>query len=138
MQERLSIVLPTFNERESIVPLLKALLALDQPDELEVLIVDDDSTDGTHELVKSFAQKDSRIRLIRRVGRAGLASAIKEGFLNATGNFAVVMDADGQHRPEDVVIAVRKLKEENLDLVAGSRFLNEAQIQGLSRRRTSG
>ncbi|WP_320668357.1 glycosyltransferase family 2 protein [Prochlorococcus sp. MIT 1307] len=138
MQERLSIVLPTFNERENIRPLLQSLLSLDQSDELEVLIVDDDSTDGTHSLVKNFAQRDSRIRLIRRVGRAGLASAIKEGLLNATGDFAVVMDADGQHRPEDVLKAVRKLKDENLDLVAGSRFLDQAKIRGLSQRRTGG
>ena len=137
-QERLSVVLPTYNERENISPLLKELLSLDQPYELEVLIVDDDSTDGTVELVKSLAKYDFRIRLIRRVGRSGLASAIKEGLLNATGDIAAVLDADGQHRPQDVFRAVKKLKEDNFDLVAGSRFLNNATIKGLSLRRKGG
>ncbi len=138
MQERLSVVLPTYNERENIPLLLKVLLSVDQPYELEVLIVDDDSTDGTDELVRSWAKSDSRIRLIRRVGRSGLASAIKEGLLNATGDIAAVFDSDGQHRPQDVFDAVRKLKEDNLDLVAGSRFLTEAKIKGLSSRREGG
>ena len=54
MKERLSVILPTYNERENIPPLLKELLSLDQPYELEVLIVDDDSKDGTDELVITF------------------------------------------------------------------------------------
>ena len=93
-----------------------------------VLIVDDDSSDGTVELVKGLAQGDSRIRLIHRVGRSGLASAIKEGLLSSTGEIAVVMDADGQHRPKDVAIAVKKLIKDKLDLVVGSRFLDNAEI----------
>ena len=101
MQERLSVVLPTYNERENIPLLLKELLSLDQPYELEVLIVDDYSNDGT-------------------------------------GDIAAIFDSDGQHQPHDVFKAVKKLKEDNLDLVAGSRFLSDANIQGLSPRRKSG
>ena len=138
MQERLSVVLPTYNERENISLLLHELLSLDQPYELEVLVIDDDSTDGTDELVRSLAKRDFRIRLIRRVGRSGLASAIKEGVLNATGDVAVVMDSDGQHRPQDMISAVNKLKLDQYDLVAGSRFLNDAKIEGLSLRRIGG
>ena len=69
---------------------------------LFTLIVDDISSDGTSDLVKSLAKKDSRIRLIRRVGRFGLSSAIKEGLLAATNDIAIVMDADHQHplRPQ--------------------------------------
>ncbi len=138
MQERLSVVLPTYNERENIPLLLKELFSLDQPYELEVLIVDDDSTDGTDQLVKSLAQSDFRIRLIRRVGRSGLASAIKEGLLNATGDIAAVLDSDGQHRPKDVFNAVKKLIEDDYDLVVGSRFMDKAKIKGLSLRRKGG
>ncbi len=135
---RLSVILPTYNERENIVPLLKQLLALDGLYQIELVVVDDDSTDGTAELVKEFALRDHRIRLIRRIGRSGLASAIKEGLLDATGNLAVVMDSDGQHEPIAITNAAKKLKESKLDLVAGSRFLGGAQIRGLSPRRTDG
>ena len=138
MKETLSIVLPTFNEKENIPLLLDELFSNFDSYQLEVLIVDDDSTDGTAELVKGFAQKDSRIRLIRRLGRSGLASAIKEGLLYATNNVAVVMDGDGQHRPSDVLNAVRELKSNNFDLVVGSRFSLNSEIQGLSQRRTDG
>ena len=105
---------------------------------IHILIVDDDSTDGTSDLVKELAQRDQRIRLIRRVGRSGLASAIKEGLLNATEDIAAIMDSDGQHEPEDVIKAAEELKNKNLDLVAGSRFLAGSQIRGLSYRRTEG
>ena len=138
MQERLSVVLPTYNERENIELLLKKLLAIGKEYELEILIVDDDSTDGTPELIKEFAQTDQRIRLIRRLGRSGLSSAIKEGLLDSIYDVAIVMDSDGQHEPEDVIKAFKYLKEHQLDIVAGSRFLSEAKIRGLSQRRTGG
>ncbi len=137
-KELLSIVLPTFNERQNILPLITKLLTLDQPYELELLVIDDNSDDGTHYLVKEVAAQDPRVRLIRRVGRSGLASAITEGLLNATGDIAAVMDTDGQHEANTVIETVNKLTNRNLDLVAGSRFYNGSEILGLSRRRTSG
>ncbi len=135
---RLSIVLPTYNERGNIEPLLAQLLPLGRRFSLEILVVDDDSADGTAELVRQLAHREPAIRLIRRVGRAGLASAIKEGLLDATGDLAVVMDSDGQHEPASVLRAVDTLLERELDLVVGSRFHAEAQIRGLSSRRETG
>ncbi len=137
-REHLSVILPTYNERDNILPLLKELLALAQPYELELLVVDDDSSDGTTELVRELAHHDSRVRLIRRLGRYGLASAIKEGLLAATGDLAAVMDSDGQHEPAAIIEAVDKLRQNQLDLVAGSRFMSGAVIKGLSQRRTGG
>ncbi len=134
----LSIVLPTYNERENIQIVLNKIFQLASDYSLEILIVDDNSTDGTSEIVKSLAKKDSRIRLIRRVGRSGLSSAIKEGLLNATSDIAVVMDADGQHQPVDVFFAVKELIQSKADLVVGSRFLDQARIRGLSERRAIG
>jgi dolichol-phosphate mannosyltransferase len=135
---RLSIVLPTYNERGNIEPLLAQLLQLEQLFKLEILVVDDDSADGTAELVRQLAHDQPAIRLIRRVGRAGLASAIKEGLLDATGDVALVMDSDGQHEPSSVLRAVQALQEGDLDLVIGSRFHPEAEIRGLSGRRERG
>ena len=96
---RVSIVLPTYNERGNIGSLLEQLLPLKARFELEILVVDDDSADGTADLVRQLAHGEPCLRLIRRVGRAGLASAIKEGLLDATGDLVVVMDSDGQHQP---------------------------------------
>ncbi len=137
-KKHLSVVLPTFNERDNIGPLLEKLNNLYTAYDVEVIVVDDDSTDGTAKAVKAIAHKDSRVRLIRRLGRSGLASAIKEGLLAATGDLAAVMDSDGQHEPEAVFKALELLQEQKLDLVAGSRFLQESEIHGLSHRRTGG
>ena len=100
---RLSIVLPTFNERFNVAPMAIALLPLRSALRLEILFVDDDSADGTADEVRSLAHENLEVRLVRRVGRAGLSSAIKEGILNATGDFVAVMDCDGQHEPEAVL-----------------------------------
>ena len=138
MNPRLSIVLPTYNERGNIEPLLQQLLPLQEHYNLEILVVDDDSADGTAELVRQLAHVEPRLRLIRRVGRSGLASAIKEGLLDATGDVALVMDSDGQHEPTAVRQAIDSLLAGPLDLVIGSRFHPQAQIHGLSGRRETG
>ncbi|MFM7314538.1 MAG: glycosyltransferase, partial [Cyanobium sp.] len=78
---RLSIVLPTYNERANIGPLVQSLLALEADYELEILCVDDDSADGTAAEVVALSRQHRCLRLIRRVGRTGLSSAIKEGIL---------------------------------------------------------
>lgn len=135
---RVSIVLPTYNERGNIEPLLAELLSLKSRFDLEILVVDDDSADGTAELVRQLAHNEPCLRLIRRVGRSGLASAIKEGLLDATGDLAVVMDSDGQHQPSSVLEALTTLQQGHFDLVIGSRFHAQAQIQGLSGRRETG
>jgi dolichol-phosphate mannosyltransferase len=131
-------VLPSFNERGTIEFMIQQLLALRQLFLLEILVVDDDSPDGTAELVRQLARQEPCLRLIRRVGRSGLASAIKEGLLNATGDVALVMDSDGQHEPAAVQRTVTTLLQGNWDLVVGSRFHPEAEIHGLSNRRETG
>ncbi len=131
-------MLPTYNERGNIEPLLKKLLSLQQSYNLEILVVDDDSADGTAELIRQLCGDEPRLHLIRRVGRSGLASAIKEGLLNATGEIVIVMDSDGQHDPTSVQRAIDTLIQADLDLVIGSRFHPDAKILGLSGRRESG
>ena len=132
---RLSVVLPTFNERDNVGPIVDELLPLQSCFGLEILFVDDDSADGTAERVRQLAHDHPAVRLIRRVGRAGLSSAIKEGILDATGDLVVVMDCDGQHEPATVSTAVEALQASGADLVIGSRFHPEARIHGLSEQR---
>ena len=132
---RLSVVLPTYNERDNVAPIVAELLPLQRLCDLEILFVDDDSADGTAEVVRELAHRHPPVRLIRRVGRAGLSSAIKEGILDATGDLVVVMDCDGQHEPATIAAAVETLHRTGVDLVVGSRFHPEARIHGLSERR---
>lgn len=134
----LTVILPTYNERRNVLPLITRILNLNHPYELEIIIVDDDSKDGTASAIREIAKNDSRVRLISRLGRSGLASAMKEGLLNAREDIAGIMDADGQHQPEDLIKAVNKLNALGLDIVSGSRFLEGSQIKGLSNRRVEG
>ena len=134
----ISIVLPTYNESQNIVPLIKKLLELSDLYELELIVVDDNSHDGTTTLVREISQKDKRIRLLYRIDRSGLSSAIKEGILNATGQIIAVMDSDGQHEPNAIIEAVKELNINRLDLVIGSRFLKNSKLKGLSSSRKKG
>lgn len=138
MKKLISIVLPTFNEKENIQPIVAELLELNSEYDLEILVVDDDSPDGTAEAVRKLAKKYKNIRLIRRVGRNGLASAIKEGILDATGDIVISMDCDGQHEPQTVAEAIKHLIQEDLELVMGSRFHTDAIINGLTSNREKG
>ena len=131
----ISIVIPTFNEQKNISRIIKQLLKLDITYEMEIIIVDDNSIDGTSDLVRQFAQIDRRIRLISRMGRSGLSSAIKEGCLCASGEIIAVMDADGQHDPLYIKQALEETKIKEVDILVGSRFIKGSKIRGLSKRR---
>ena len=138
LKEKVSIIIPTYNEKENILKLIHSLLSLSNIYDIEILIVDDDSKDGTTEAVRLVAQQDRQIRLIHRLDRKGLSSAIKEGLINATGDILIVMDGDGQHQVEDIPAALSKIIGNDLDVVIGSRFMKDSAIYGLSKRRKKG
>ncbi len=138
MKINLSVILPTFNERNNILILLDELLKLSGSYEIELIVVDDNSSDGTSSLVREIAKKNRRIRLINRLGRAGLSSAIKEGCLCATGEVLAIMDTDGQHEVRSIENGIKKLIKDKLDFVTGSRFLEKSAIKGLSDIRKGG
>ncbi|HEY1313592.1 MAG TPA: glycosyltransferase, partial [Steroidobacteraceae bacterium] len=93
----LSIIVPTFNERENIAELIGRLVLCMGSRSWEVVFVDDDSPDGTAHVVREHATEDSRVRCVQRIGRRGLSSACIEGMLATTAPFIAVMDADLQH-----------------------------------------
>ncbi len=93
----LSLILPTYNESESLPVLLPKLAAALKGLEFEVIVVDDDSPDRTWEVAQKLSAGMPQLRVIRRVGRRGLSSAVIEGFLSARGSVLAVADADGQH-----------------------------------------
>ena len=135
---RLSIVVPTFNESANIKNLIVELIKLEKYYSIEIIVVDDNSEDNTAEIVKNISKIKPQVRILSRLGRSGLASAIKEGLINSTGEIAVVMDADGQHEPSSIVEGVNLLNSEKLDLVLGSRFHKKSSIRGLSNKREKG
>ena len=134
----ISIILPTLNEVDNISSIIKKIINLSGNFLIEIIVVDDASTDGTTSLVKKFSQEDNRIRLINRYGRNGLSSAIKEGTLSASGDVIAVMDTDGQHEVQSLYEAIEELLIKDKDLIIGSRFLNNSLIRGLSDKRKKG
>ncbi|MDE0648570.1 MAG: glycosyltransferase [Cyanobacteria bacterium MAG IRC4_bin_6] len=124
-QRDLTVVLATYNEVEAVGPMVRQLLSqLDGEGGLlrEVIVVDDDSPDGTADVVRQLGRQDPRIHLLLRCDRSGLASAIRDGLLSASGELAAVMDADGQHDPAVIHTAVTLLEQQEFDLVVASRF----------------
>ena len=134
----ISVIIPTFNESKNISEIIEQLLALDISYDIEIVIVDDNSSDGTSNIVRKLARVDNRIRLISRIGRSGLSSAIKEGCLCASGELIAVMDADGQHEPSYIIKAIKCIETSKADIVVGSRFKKGSRIRGLSKSRERG
>lgn len=114
----LSIVLPTYNERENILGLIDEILEV-MP-ETEVIVVDDDSPDRSWQVVQTRGAKDPRVRCLHRVGRRGLPSAIAEGIAGARGAAIAWMDADGSMPPHLLPELCSALKE--ADIALASRY----------------
>ena len=134
----ISIVIPTFNEVDNIIPLLKNLVELVNDFEYEIIVIDDDSPDGTSNEVNKYMKINKKIKLITRIGRSGLSSAIKEGLIFAQGKYLLVLDGDGQHHPSFVLEMLEEIKQNKSDIVIGSRFLNSSKLEGLSNKRSLG
>lgn len=129
----LTVIAPTFNERDNVRPLVERLHAALAGVRWEAIFVDDDSPDGTAEAVKAIAAHDGRIRCLRRVGRRGLAGAVIEGALASAAPFVAVIDADLQHDETLLPRMLAALRAGETDLVIGSRYLDAEGLQeGLS------
>ena len=121
----LSIVVPCYNERDGIPQLLERLeetrRALGQDDELELIIVDDGSTDGTAERIETACRGRFNARVIRHERNRGLGAAMRTGFAHASGELIATTDSDCTYDPRDLVPMVRRL-EQGADLVVGSAY----------------
>ncbi len=131
MPPELSIIVPCYNERANVRPLLARLDAALRGIAWEAVFVDDDSPDGTAAEVRVVAAADPRVRCIRRIGRRGLSSAVVEGALSSSAAFVAVIDGDLQHdetRLPDLLAAVRA----GADIAVGSRHVPGGDAAGLS------
>ncbi len=121
---KLSVIVPTYNEKENLEPLVDALLAL--PVSVQVIVVDDNSPDGTGEIGERLASENpGRIRVVHREGKLGLGTAYIAGMYAALedgSDLIMTMDADFSHPPRSIPAMVDKI-EEGYDLVIGSRYV---------------
>ena len=118
----LAIILPTLNERDNLAPLVERIEQALGAHGWEVLIVDDNSADGTADEARRLARSDNRIRVIQRIGRRGLSSAAIEGFCATAAPFVAVMDADHQHDPALLAPMLEAVKSGEVDVSVASRF----------------
>jgi dolichol-phosphate mannosyltransferase len=125
------VIIPTYNERENLTPLVEAVLAADP--RIDILIVDDNSPDGTGDLADTLAQRTARVRALHRAGKQGLGTAYIAGFQYALAHGydrIVEMDADFSHRPEDLPRLLEA--SEHADLVIGSRNVRGGRAENWS------
>ena len=118
----LSIIVPTFNECENVPVLVDRLRKALPGVAWEMIIVDDDSPDGTADVARTIGASDARIRCLRRVGRRGLSGACLEGMLASQARYAAVMDADLQHDERLLLPMLAKLRSDEADVVIGTRY----------------
>jgi dolichol-phosphate mannosyltransferase len=131
----LSVVVPTFNERDNVTVLYRRLEATLSGIAWEVVFVDDNSPDGTWEVVRGLARKDSRVRCVRRIGRRGLSGACIEGILASSGPYAAVIDADLQHDETQLPKMVALLRSGEAELVVGSRYIEGGSADSFNKQR---
>jgi dolichol-phosphate mannosyltransferase len=132
--EKKLIIIPTYNERENIQRLLEPVLSVDPG--IEVLIIDDNSPDGTGELVDKIVSSNSRVHVLHREGKLGLGSAYRDGFRYALEHdyeLVFEMDADFSHDPRYLPDFLEEAKDS--DLVVGSRYVSGVNVVNWPMRR---
>src|SRR5215217_599353 len=139
------VVLPTFNEAENLERMVGAIVAVlehEAPTAFRVLVVDDDSPDGTGEIADRLAAANAAVEVLHRSERQGLGRAYVAGFRHALvqgAGYVMEMDADGSHDPRDLARLLGPVREGCADLALGSRYMNGGQIAAwsMARRATS-
>lgn len=124
---KISIVVPTYNERQNIGRLISRLLDLGP--EIDILVIDDSSPDGTAEVVEAIAQGNPRVRLVKRAGKMGLGSAYIMGFkmvLAEGADLVIQMDADHSHDPQYIPGLIDALADH--DVALGSRYVKGVNV----------
>lgn len=133
----LSVIVPTFNERDNVGVLVERLDAVLAGLEWEVVFVDDDSTDGTAAVLRELARRSLRVRCLQRIGRRGLSSACIEGMLASAGPCIAVIDADLQHDEKLLPAMFALLRQADTDIVVGSRYTEGGSVGDWTSQRVS-
>lgn len=129
---RTTVIVPTYNEADNIRRLIDSILS--QSPDLSVLVVDDNSPDGTGEIVRRIVRDEGRVELLRRERKMGLGSAYREGFarvLSQEGiSYVMAMDADFSHDPVRIPVLIKTARQRRADLVIGSRYTPGGRVRG--------
>jgi dolichol-phosphate mannosyltransferase len=133
----LSIIIPTFNERDNIREVVHRLEACLVHICWEVIFVDDDSPDNTADLVREIGVHDRRVRCLQRLDRRGLSSACIEGMLSSSAPYLAVMDGDLQHDERLLPRMLDVLRSNEIDIVIGSRYLSGGGLGDWDQRRAA-
>ena len=120
---KVSIVVPAYKESKNMEPLITRISSAISNFSHEIIVVDDNSKDGTDTVIKQLQQQKHKVRLITRVSERGLSSAVLKGFVEARGEYVICMDADLQHPPEALPEFIKML--DTFEFVIGTRFLIE-------------
>lgn len=139
VEMKYSVILPTYNERENL-PIITYLLAKtfkEHSIDWEVIIVDDNSPDGTQEVALKLVELygPDRVQLRPREGKLGLGTAYMHGLKYVTGDFVIIMDADFSHHPESIPEFIAKQKEKDYDIVTGTRYAGNGGVYGWDLKR---
>jgi len=121
----LSVVMPVFNERTTIEEIIPRVLAV--PVRIELIVVDDGSTDGTRDLLTAL-QKQHNFKLIFQPANGGKGAALRRGFQDVTGDLVVIQDADLEYSPEELPELIELICKGRADVVYGSRFLGRHRV----------
>jgi dolichol-phosphate mannosyltransferase len=123
------VIIPTFKEKENIESIIKAIFSLNVP--FDVLVIDDNSPDGTADIVKDLQKSFSALHLIERSGKLGLGTAYITGFqwaLEKNYDFVYEMDADFSHDPRDLTRLFKACHDEGADVAIGSRYISGVNV----------
>jgi len=117
----LSVVIPVYNEEASLAKIVDKLLQI--PQLLEVVIVDDCSTDRSAQVARSLGEADERVLLVQQKKNAGKTAALKTGFAITRGDIVIIQDADLEYDPDEIPLVIKPILDGHADVVYGSRFL---------------
>ena len=119
----ISVVLPTYNEKENIIALIKAIETGLPDHELDVIVIDDNSADGTFDAVKTYAEDHKHVSAILREHEKGFRTALQKGIDLSKGGIIIWMDCDFSHPPDLILRIVEEIEKNSLDVVVPSRFI---------------
>lgn len=121
---KITVLIPVYNEKDSLLELLKKVESVDFGLEKEIILVDDFSTDGTKELYSGINHK-----ILYHEKNLGKGAALRTGLKEASGDIVIIQDADLEYNPDDYLPLVRLIKEDKADVVYGSRFLDKSNLK---------
>ena len=120
--KKLSIIIPCYNEKNSISEIINQVKNVDVSLEKEIIIVDDFSTDGTREILKKLQESGQEIRIFFNEKNMGKGYSLRDGFRHATGDIIIIQDADLEYEPNEYVVLLKPILNNEADVVYGSRF----------------